>query len=170
MQYDWSSFTKRIPIQAPLEDVYRAWASEAGLESWFLRLSEFITTDGDPRDAYDYVQPGDLYKWLWHGWGDEVIHYGKILETNGQDMLSFTFDAGDRTNDMQVRVTLGRDRDYTIVELTQSHIPMDEQSKFLYHIGCMEGWTFYLTNLKSILEGGLDLRNKDVEIKKVINS
>lgn len=170
MQYDWSTFTKRIPIKADIIDVYRAWATEAGLESWFLRLSEFITEQGDPRDAYDYVQPGDLYKWLWHGWGDEVIHYGKVIKTNGADQISFTFDAGDKTTDMQVSVQMSCSLDFTIVELTQIHIPVDEQSKFLYHIGCMEGWTFYLTNLKSILEGGIDLRNKEVEIKKVINS
>jgi len=170
MQYDWSSFTKRIPIHASIADVYTAWATEAGLESWFLRLSEFITAEGDSRDAHDFVKEGDLYKWLWHGWGDEVSHYGKIIDTNGQDMLSFTFDAGDKTNKMQVSIKLSRDHDYTIVELTQYNIPTDEQSKFLYHIGCMEGWTFYMTNLKSILEGGLDLRNKEVEIKKVINS
>lgn len=170
MQYDWSTFTKRIPINASLDDVYTAWATEAGLESWFLRLSEFITVDGDPRDAYDLVQKDDLYKWLWHGWGDEVIHYGSIIEANDTDTLAFSFDAGDKSNNMQVRINLSRDQGFTIVELTQTNIPTDEQSKFLYHIGCMEGWTFYLTNLKSILEGGLDLRNKVVEIKKVINS
>lgn len=170
MQYDWSSFTKRIPIHASVSDVYTAWATEAGLESWFLRLSEFITVEGYPRDAYDFVQKGDLYKWLWHGWGDEVIHYGKVIDVNGQDQVSYSFDAGNKTNDMKVTIHLHRDRDLTIVELLQTHIPTDEESKFLYHIGCMEGWTFYLTNLKSILEGGIDLRNKDVEIKKVINS
>jgi hypothetical protein len=37
-------------------------------------------------------------------------------------------------------------------------------------VGCGEGWTFYLTNLKSILEGGVDLRNKEMKLKNVINS
>ena len=37
-------------------------------------------------------------------------------------------------------------------------------------MGCLEGWTFYLTNLKSVIEGGLDLRNKNLDIKGVINA
>lgn len=30
--------------------------------------------------------------------------------------------------------------------------------------------TFYLANLKSILEGGVDLRNKNEALKKMLNS
>ena len=56
------------------------------------------------------------------------------------------------------------------MELTQEKIPLDEESKVNYHLGCMEGWTFYLANLKSILEGGIDLRNKNVNLTKVINA
>lgn len=39
-----------------------------------------------------------------------------------------------------------------------------------YHIGCTKGWNFYLTNLKSLLEGGIDLRNRNKGLKEVINS
>ena len=42
--------------------------------------------------------------------------------------------------------------------------------KLRLYIGCGEGWTFYLANLKSMLEGGIDLRNKNDKIKGVINS
>jgi hypothetical protein len=34
----------------------------------------------------------------------------------------------------------------------------------------MEGWVFYLANLKSFPEGGIDLRNKNEKLKSVINS
>lgn len=37
-------------------------------------------------------------------------------------------------------------------------------------VGCGEGWVFYLANLKSILEGGIDLRNKNDAIRNVLNS
>ena len=30
----------------------------------------------------------------------------------------------------------------------------DDASRANYHLGCLTGWTFYLANLKSILEGG----------------
>lgn len=34
----------------------------------------------------------------------------------------------------------------------------------------LEGWTFYLTNLKSILEGGFNLRNKNNKLGDVVNT
>jgi hypothetical protein len=39
-----------------------------------------------------------------------------------------------------------------------------------YHLGCKTGWTFYLANLKSLMEGGIDLRNKNEKIQRVINA
>jgi len=37
-------------------------------------------------------------------------------------------------------------------------------------VGCGEGWTFYLANLNSYLQGGIDLRNKNEKIQGVISS
>jgi len=54
--------------------------------------------------------------------------------------------------------------------LWQENIPTDEKAKVSWHLGCATGWTFYLTNLKSILEGGLDLRNKDELLTNVVNA
>ena len=56
------------------------------------------------------------------------------------------------------------------MEFTQSEIPIDDNSKENIRLGCAFGWTFYLLNLKSVLEGGLDLRNKDSELNGVINN
>ena len=56
----------------------------------------------------------------------------------------------------------------TVVELTQSRIPEDENRGI--YVDCSYGWTFYLANLKSVLEGGIDLRNKNVDIQNVVNS
>lgn len=60
--------------------------------------------------------------------------------------------------------------DETIVELTESGLPTDDKTKAGHFVGDSRGWIFYLTNLKSILEGGLDLRNKKMEIKNVITA
>lgn len=43
-------------------------------------------------------------------------------------------------------------------------------SKQYVCLGCSNGWTFYLTNLKSVYEGGLDLRNKDEKLSAMINN
>jgi hypothetical protein len=50
-------------------------------------------------------------------------------------------------------------------------MPMDNESGQRYFfIECGKGWTFYMTNLKSILEGGIDLRNKNERKQNVINA
>ncbi|MEP6950371.1 MAG: hypothetical protein ABI863_13895 [Ginsengibacter sp.] len=71
---------------------------------------------------------------------------------------------------MIVEVTIQEEQEECMVSLKQYNIPIDEAGKTNYHIGCMEGWVFYLADLKSIREGGIDLRNKNPDIKKVINA
>ncbi len=58
----------------------------------------------------------------------------------------------------------------TIVTLYQKNIPADDDSKIGVRLGCDTGWSFYLVNLKSVYEGGLDLRNKDQKLKSMINN
>jgi hypothetical protein len=57
-----------------------------------------------------------------------------------------------------------------IVELTQKDIPTDDASKQNIRLGCHTGWSFFLVNLKSVYEGGLDLRNKDSNFKGMITN
>jgi len=90
-EYNWKIFTKRITIHRAKEIIYRAWATQAGLENWFLRLAEFRKPDGRLRDRNEQVQKGDKYKWLWWGYNDSVVEEKEILETNGEDMLRFSF-------------------------------------------------------------------------------
>jgi len=139
-----------------------------GIESWFLRLSEF-TRDGLMLDADVPVQCGDKYKWLWFGYTDDTAEYGEIVQANGRDFFEFTF-AGRLDPPMKVAVSIQRENAETIVELKQYNIPENEKSKVSYHLGCMQGWTFYLTNLKSHLEGGIDLRNRNIQLQRMINS
>ena len=164
--YDWSKFTLRIPVDAPAEKIYSALATQGGIESWFLRSAHYFDeASNQQRAADEFIQPGDRYTWLWHGYDDDTVEHNFILEANGEDELSFVF-AGHCT----VTIMIGMLHNETIVELTQENIPTGDEAKANIHIGCMEGWTFYLTNLKSILEGGIDLRNRNIELGKVINA
>jgi uncharacterized protein YndB with AHSA1/START domain len=163
--FNWSTFTVRIPVKAPVEKLYWCWATKGGMEFWFLRLSEYKQPGGALRMSDEPVQKGDTYKWLWHGWGDDTVEFGEILNCNGKDFLQFSFGkAGTCT------VTIKKEAAEIIVELVQENIPDDEQGRQYYHLGCKTGWTFYLTNLKSLLEGGVDLRNKNTALQNVLNS
>ncbi|MFI5131165.1 MAG: SRPBCC domain-containing protein [Chitinophagales bacterium] len=163
--YDWSRFTVRINVNAPAEKLYDAWATRSGMEHWFLRLSEYKKPDGSLRGNDEAAINGDTYKWLWHGWPDETVEYGEILDSNGKDLFRFSFGKAGNCS-----VKIYREEDATIVELVQDNIPTDEQGMHYWHLGCKTGWTFYLANMKSLYEGGLDLRNKNVQLQQVINS
>jgi len=163
--YDWSKFTQRIPVKADKQKIYDAWATPAGLEHWFLRSAKFKTAEGNAREQNQHVQAGDTYEWNWFGWSDDTSEHGKILEANGKDFFKFIFGKAGI-----VSVTIKTEENQTIVELVQEEIPTDEKSKVSFHLGCSTGWTFYLANLKSLYEGGLDLRNKNERVKRVVNA
>jgi uncharacterized protein YndB with AHSA1/START domain len=163
--HEWTKFVLRIPVSTDKQTLFNAWASPAGLESWFLRKADFTNTAGNNVNKQEMVNPGDTYHWLWHGWPDDMKENGTVLETNGRDRLKFSF--GKAGN---VTVTIKEEAGENIVELLQDEIPTDETSVVYYHLGCMKGWLFYMVNLKSILEGGIDLRNRKVELKEVLNS
>ena len=164
-EYNWSRFKIRVPINSSLIDIYEMWTTQDGLEKWFLRRAEFTKKDGSRRDRLSRIQISDTYEWRWHGYGDEGFEKGTIIEANGKDFLKFIFGKAGI-----VSVYLKTEEGISIVELIQEEIPTDEKSKVNYHLGCTTGWNFYLVNLKSILEGGIDLRNKNVNLKKVITA
>ncbi len=164
--FDWSSFTVRINIKNnSIEQLYRAWATRGGIEYWFLRMSEYSKVDGELRSVDEPVHTGDTYRWRWFGYSDEVTETGEILDCNGKDFFKFRF--GDAGN---CSVRIYPEQDELIVELLQDNIPTDDRGKELWHIGCKTGWTFYLANMKSMFEGGIDLRNKNEQILNVVSA
>ncbi len=165
MAYNWKQFTRRIPIKAPPKAIYDAWSSQQGLESWFLRMAQFTKADGSIRTKNDHIQNGDQYKWLWHGYPDDVVEERQILLANDWDTISFSFSGG-----CIVTVTIKQEEGETICELVQD-MPMEAESEQQYFfVECGKGWIFYMTNLKSVLEGGLDLRNKNMSIQDVMSA
>jgi uncharacterized protein YndB with AHSA1/START domain len=163
--HDWSRFTVRININAAPDKLYRAWATRSGMESWFLRQSEYKKPDESLSKGDELVVTGDTYKWLWYGYPDEVAEQGEILDANGKDFFKFSFGkAGNCT------IKIYKEKDETIVELVQDNIPADEDGMYNWHVGCKTGWTFYMANMKSVYEGGMDLRNKNVNLQQVLNA
>jgi uncharacterized protein YndB with AHSA1/START domain len=164
-KYNWSRFVTRIDINAPIEKLYWCWATKAGMEFWFLRMSEFKDRDGSLKSNDAFVNAGDTYRWRWWGWPDETTEEGSILDANGKDFFKFSFGkAGD------CAVTLKTELGQNIVELVQDNIPTTEQGMHYWHLGCKTGWTFHLANLKSLLEGGIDLKNKNEKLTNMLNS
>ena len=161
--FDWTSFTKKIAIKARLSDIYNAWTKSNELEKWFLEKATFFNSQEDAISKYINATAQITYEWLWFLYPDPMK--GQVKAANGKDYLQFTFEG-----ECLVDVKLTEANGYTIVELRHHNIPTDDQSKQFIRLGCSNGWAFYLTNLKAVYEGGIDLRNKDKNLPPMINN
>lgn len=161
--FDWTQFTRKIAIETSMQNLYDAWTKPAELERWFLRDAAFFDETNTEISKTQPIQKGYRYEWQWHLYKD--IEKGKILEANGRDRLRFTF-----AGDCKVEIFLEPFESYVTVSLTQSNIPTSDEYKINVRLGCDQGWSFYLVNLKSVYEGGLDLRNKNKELSPMLNN
>ncbi len=161
--FDWTSFTRRIAVKTTLPQMYDAWTTATEIEKWFLSSAEFSDEQKCLIDRGQHILKGMNYKWKWYTY--EPAETGSIMDANGKDLLKFSF-----AGNCLVTVNLTEQEDHVMVDLTQSNIPEDENSKQNIRLGCDSGWSFYLINLKSVYEGGLDLRNKNAAFKRVVNS
>ncbi len=161
--FDWSAFSMKILIKTSINDVYRAWTLSSELEKWFLEKATFWGLDRQVMPPNEQAGAGCRYQWSYYL--HEEVENGKYHEANGKDHIQFSF-----AGDCVVDVKLSEKYDWVLVELTQKNIPTDEISKQEIRLGCYKGWAFYLVNLKSVLEGGLDLRNKDENFKPMVNN
>lgn len=151
----WDSFTKRILIKKALHEVYRCWATKGKIEEWFLEKADYVSGEIH-RKSDEPVQTGDQFVWKWNNW--DFTEEGRILEANGRDIISFTFGSGGI-----VTVKLMEKEGGTEVTLVQNDIPTDEKSRMDLFVGCITGWTFWLTNLKAYLEHGITLHAKGLQ-------
>jgi uncharacterized protein YndB with AHSA1/START domain len=141
-KYDWSQFTQCVAVAAPVEIVYKMWTDPQQLRSWFVA------------DARMDLKKGGDYEWTWYGGTKEK---GKILNSKKPNKLAFTF------ANSKCEVIVKKDKRGSLVTLKQYDIPTGEKDKVNIHLNCSCGWTFYLTNLKTFLEFGIDLREKDMK-------
>jgi len=157
---DWTTFTRKINISASKNEILEAWLSQNELEKWFLSNAEFYKDDIVIR-RNTTIARGNTYKWSWHS--SDSLAEGKVIDVIA-DGLAFTFLG------CTVKVSINEEEGENILELTQSEIATDEATRMGTYVECTRGWTFYMTNLKSILEGGLDLRNKNNRIKNMLST
>jgi hypothetical protein len=159
--FDWTRFTRKIAVKADMKTLYLAWAKASEMEKWFLSDCRYF--DGAKETGKNtQVKEGNTYAWQWYLY--DITEEGRITGANGVNHIQFTF-----ADVCTVDVYLSEQGDHTVVSLTQSKIPTDELSKERIRLGCDSGWSFFLVNLKSVYEGGLDLRNKIPEYQGMLN-
>jgi uncharacterized protein YndB with AHSA1/START domain len=148
--YDWSQFHVRMYYLAPLTDVFRRFATAEGLESFFIHKAVHTAADGTPRGPAEQVQSGDGYHWTYV---HDFAHGGGFLEVVPGRSIRFTF--GTMTVDVGFR-DLG---EATEVDLHQTNCATVDPDRAWQHLNCRSCWIYFLTNLRSVLAGGPDLRD-----------
>ncbi len=152
-EYDWTRFQIHSYVAAPPADVFRRWATAAGLASFFIRSAEFGFEGGKKRDTDELVAAADEY--IWQFLHDFVLR-GRIVEVTDKPSLTFTF------GEMEVRVAVHEVDTGSLVRLEQYNIPVESDSdRAASHLNCRSCWVFYLANLKSVCEADHDLREHD---------
>lgn len=139
--YDWTKFTLHVFVEASASKVFNAWTDDRQIVKWF------------PEKAGIEPCLGGRIQFEWLA-GDKLDK--KITAFSRHRRLDFPF--GDKGEKVSIRiktVTGG-----AVCSLTQSGMKNSPKGRLL-HTGCMQGWTFFLTNLKCWLEHGIDLRSHD---------
>lgn len=168
--FDWAEFQMGIYINAKPDDLYNFWTTSAGLTRWFLQSAAFAPTQGPPPEKtrkkivlppFDDLMPrpddqrceiNDRYRWEWY-YNGGIVGEQWILAMRPPTKLRFGFG-----RQMEVEVLLRKQGRACEVGLRQFNIPTNAMAKQNLHMGCRTAWTFFLTNLKSVAEGGADLR------------
>jgi uncharacterized protein YndB with AHSA1/START domain len=158
---DWNGFILRILVRATPDEVARAWLTSGGLSSWFLKTAEYFSDD-QKIDATVLACGSDSFRWVW---ADDSEELGRVLEIEFPHRFRFTW-YGERG---WVEIRLSEVDGRTAVELEQFVDQAEEKDRIECYISCTSGWSFFLANLKSVLEGGLDLRETSHFVGKQVN-
>lgn len=148
--YDWSKFDVHMLVASDPATVYECWATARGMERFFAREFRFSDPEGRARQAGMHAESGDSYRLAFHHPSELE---GRVLAAIPEECFAFTF------GDMRVDVTFMPCERGTLIRLVQSDIPTDRRGNAESHLNCRSCWTYYLLNLRSVLEHGHDLRD-----------
>ncbi len=167
-QHDWTQFELGIYVKSRPDEIFNLWSTGEGLAKWFLRNADFAPSDGRPakskkskpapfptqsaRAESEQCRANDRYLWEWYYDGG-TSGEGWILDVRPPTRLHFTFG-----QEMEVDVSIRKQGAWCAVELRQFGIPDTPRGRWEMHLGCRVAWTFFLANLKSVAERGIDLR------------
>lgn len=160
---DWSQFTRRIFITKPVEPIFECWSKAESIERWFLKKANFYRED-ILLGKNESITKGDNYVWEWNGWDGQTS--GFILDIKENSFINFEFGKSGK-----VKVSLEAvSANETQVILNHYEIPTEEESKKNYHVGCSNGWSFWLVNLKLFLEYDLLINHKNNPLDTAIKA
>ncbi len=154
-QYDWTKFSITFYYNAHITRVFRSWTTATGLESFFIERCVFSDVMGNAREVSDRPEVNDSYSWQFR---QDFSVQGTITGIIDREQFSFTF------GDMQVDIYFRVVGEQTEVQLVQTGIPTTPDGQVFGHLNCRSCWTFFMTNLSSVLDQNYDLRDQNPEL------
>jgi uncharacterized protein YndB with AHSA1/START domain len=163
--YQWTSFNIQEFFKTSKEEVFKKWSSSNQIIQWFLKEATFFTSNNEERPFNEKVNKGDKYFWKFYS-GFELS--GEILDIVDNSLFKFTFGKKEPDSDEKVIVTVTFHDDgnnNSRIEIFQDNIADNEYGHVNYNLSCISGWSYFLTNLRSIFESGYDLREQNQQLK-----
>jgi uncharacterized protein YndB with AHSA1/START domain len=127
-------------LLATPRQVYDAISTPSALNRWF--------TDAATIEA----RAGGMYRFSWKG---GYVHEGRVVAATRAKLLVLEWPQDGL--ETQVSFKLRSSRPGTILQFEQSGVGLDVQRLEIF-LGIYTGWTYYLTNLRALLETDRDLR------------
>jgi uncharacterized protein YndB with AHSA1/START domain len=148
---DWTRFQLYVAIDATPDHIFRSWSTSQGMEGFFVEMMAIRDQDGRLLDPDEPVSRGCHYVWRWDS---GALVSGEFLDVLPGRELSFTF------GESKVRIRLQTQQTGTILELCQFDMKDTEQNRMHLYTNCRSAWVYFLTVLKTLLEHGIDGRDK----------
>ena len=133
-------------IRAAPKKVFKAISNPKGIKRWFADKAQLS------------LRKGGRYSF---GWKDGPTHNGKILElVRGERMtLSWEYEGMEKVGVTRFGLAVEPKGKGTLLKVTHSRLPKGDEFEELY-TGGVWGWTYFMMNLKSVVEHGHDLRSR----------
>ena len=154
--YRWEKFRLEIFIRCARQEAFDAWASASGIQRWF-RKDVRVSRNGRELNSVSKFEAGDEMQWA--DFVGQELTKSRILSVMPGVSIKQTFENEKVWLTNEVRPS----GNGVVLTLTQENMPIDENGKAAWHLSCCAGWTFFLTNLKSVLENKIDLRGQGPE-------
>lgn len=149
---DWTRFHLYVAIEATPERIFRAWATSQGMESFFVEMMAIRDRNGRLLAPDEPVTAGCHYVWRWDS---GALVSGEFLDVITGSELGFTF------GESKIRICIHPQETRTVLELCQYDMEDTEHNHMHLHTNCRGAWVYFLTTLKTLLERGIDGRDKN---------
>lgn len=160
--FNWKKFVRSVYLPVSPTEAYKLAATPEGITKWFIGKALYTSPGGLVRKYNEPAKTGDTYEWDW-GYKDFKVT-GKVLDTEENKNFAVTFGKSYRVE--IIIEDAGANR--TLFKLVQEQMEGEEQDVFNY-INCYGCWTFFLNNLRSVTEGGIDLREREFNLDELVN-